>query len=67
LPNNVKVGKQIAIVNEDNNEKLFEIEDFLTDKWVIMYSDALMSRAYIIYKADHIDTIPPQLELSNFQ
>jgi hypothetical protein len=49
LPNNIKDGKQIAIVNEDNNEKLFEIKGFLTDEWVIVYSDVLMSRVYIIY------------------
>ncbi|MDR1003158.1 MAG: hypothetical protein LBL82_07820 [Oscillospiraceae bacterium] len=67
LPDDVKIGKQIAIANEDNKEKLFEIEGFSTDEWVIVYSNALMSEEYIIYKADSVEAIPPELELSNFQ
>jgi hypothetical protein len=67
LPDDVKIGKQIAIVDGDTQEKLFEIEGFQADEWVILYSNSIMSKAYIIYKADSVDSIPPQLELSIHQ
>lgn len=62
LPDGVKVGKQIAIVNEDNREKLFEIEGFSTDEWVIVYVGDLMNKTYTLYKADGVETIPSALE-----
>ena len=61
LPSDSIRGKQIGIVDGDKKHKVFEMEGFSPDEWVIEYYDVIMS-VYSVYKADTVTEIPIQLK-----
>ncbi|MDR1630495.1 MAG: hypothetical protein LBS36_09850 [Oscillospiraceae bacterium] len=67
LPDAIKLGKQIGIVDGDKKTKLCEIKGYSPDEWLITHFTDSMSNEYRIFKADHVTDIPPELEISNFQ
>ncbi|MDF2678615.1 MAG: hypothetical protein K0Q97_2969 [Bacillota bacterium] len=61
LPSDSLKGKQIGIVDGDKKYKVFEVKDFSSDEWIIVYYDVIMS-VYSLYKADTVDEIPGELK-----
>lgn len=61
LPNDSLRGNQIGIVDGDKKHKVFEINGFSSDEWVIEYYDVIMS-VYNVYKADSVTEIPVELK-----
>ena len=61
LPKDSLRGKQIGIVDGDKKYKVFEVEGFSSDEWIIEYYDVIMS-VYSLYKADTVTEIPDELK-----
>lgn len=57
-------GKQIGIVDGDKKYKVFEVNGFSSDEWIIEYYDVIMS-VYSVYKADTVTEIPDELKVNN--
>jgi len=60
----VEPGKQIGIVEGDISTRLFEIKGYPTDEWLIVYDMDIMNSVYIIYKAENVVDIPPDIALN---
>jgi hypothetical protein len=54
-------GRQIGIVDEDELDKIYLLQGYSSDEWIIEYYDVLMS-TYDLYKAVHVTDIPSALE-----
>ncbi|WP_341876282.1 hypothetical protein [Defluviitalea saccharophila] len=61
LPKEYLRGKQIGIVGRDKKHKVFEVNGFSSDEWIIEYYDVIMS-VYNLYKADTVTEIPDELK-----
>ncbi|HHV97891.1 MAG TPA: hypothetical protein GXX37_15770 [Clostridiaceae bacterium] len=61
LPRDSLKGKQIGIVDGDKKHKVFEVNGFSSDEWIIEYYDVIMS-VYSLYKADTVTEIPDELK-----
>ncbi|GGG06981.1 hypothetical protein GCM10010912_59520 [Paenibacillus albidus] len=55
-------GRQIGIVDGDERDKVYILQGYSSDEWLIEYYDVLMSN-YDLYKAVHVTDIPSALEL----
>ncbi|MCL2111353.1 MAG: hypothetical protein FWH32_03715 [Clostridiales bacterium] len=56
-PNAVQIGKQVAIVDDDRKHKIFEVEGYSHEEWIVEYYDVIMS-TYSLYKADGVTDVP---------
>ncbi|MEK4140390.1 MULTISPECIES: hypothetical protein [Paenibacillus] len=54
-------GQQIGIVDGDKLDKIYILQGYSPDEWLIEYYDVLMSN-YDLLKADHVTDIPYALE-----
>lgn len=64
LPSDSLIGKQIGIVNGEKKHKVFEVNGFSTDEWVIEYYDVIMS-TYAVYSSDTVTEVPNELIIQN--
>ena len=61
LPKDSLRGKQIGIIDGDKKHKVFEVNGFSSDEWIIEYYDVIMS-VYSVYKADTVNETPEELK-----
>ncbi|HOB19488.1 MAG TPA: hypothetical protein PKO35_02145 [Candidatus Atribacteria bacterium] len=61
LPKDSLRGKQIGIVDGNKKHKVFEVNGFSSDEWIIEYYDVIMS-VYNLYKADTATEIPDEFK-----
>lgn len=61
LPSDLRIGKQIGIIDNDKKHKVFELKGYSSDEWIVEYYDVIMS-VYTVYKADTVTDIPDELK-----
>ncbi|HHV97954.1 MAG TPA: hypothetical protein GXX36_00010 [Clostridiaceae bacterium] len=61
LPKDSLRGEQIGIIDGDKKHKVFEVNGYSSDEWIIEYYDVIMS-VYNLYKADSVTEIPDELK-----
>lgn len=55
------IEKQIGIIDNDKDEKVFSVKGYSTDEWLIHHLDVIMS-TYDLYKAEDVTEIPKEFE-----
>ena len=61
LPKDSLRDKQIGIVNGDKKHKVYEVNGYSSDEWIIEHYDVIMS-VYNLYKADTVTEIPDEFK-----
>jgi hypothetical protein len=61
VPKDSLIGKQIAVIGDDKKHKVFEVNGYPKDQWIIEYYDVMMS-VYALYKADDVTDVPSELQ-----
>ena len=56
------IDKQIGIIDNDKDEKVYSVKGYSTDEWLINHLDVIMS-TYELYKAESVTDIPQDFEV----
>lgn len=61
LPDTSLLGEQYGIINGEDNHKVFLVEGYSPDEWIVEYLDVIMS-VHNLFKADSVIEIPDELQ-----
>jgi hypothetical protein len=61
LPEASLTGEQYGIINGEDNHKVFLVNGYSPDEWIVAYLDVIMS-VHNLYKADGVTEIPDELQ-----